>query len=128
MAMRDELDYEFKLRKNGGIFPENQQPPSTYSKTTSPNPPGYFLWHNGTTRTNPVDVMGRYYHAVQLTGIGSDSIQVEGTIDGVNWVSVGSALSSNGISQFTGLFWQLRATKTGSSSATTVLTLLSVAP
>jgi hypothetical protein len=86
----------------------------------------------GSGATGPqsmLNVVGRYYHSVQLSGVaGADSFNIEASLDGATWNTVGSAITANGITQFTGLFAFLRANKTAGTGTASVITVLSMSP
>lgn len=60
---------------------------------------------------NVLYVLGRYYHSVQVYHLQASaiSVQIEGSLDGINWVSIGSAITGDGITTFTGIYKYIRA-------------------
>ena len=119
ILMRDD-----KLRRNPALF-EPQAANNMLAARQLYNAGGA----GATGPQTPLNVTGRYYHAVQVTGIaGSDSFNIEGSLDGVNWNTVGSAIAANGITQFTGMFTYLRANKTAGTGTASIVTVLSMAP
>lgn len=84
------------------------------------------LW-NGANAVQ-ADVTGRYYHAVQVSGIElADSLDIEGTLDGTAWEKITgqTGIIANGIRQFTGLFAKLRAVRTAGTGSATRAKLMS---
>jgi hypothetical protein len=80
---------------------------------------------------NPVEVSGRYYHAVQVIGLdGADSFKLQGTLaykdEGWTDITGATALAANGITQFTGVYRQIRAQKNSGSGVATRLILMSM--
>jgi hypothetical protein len=80
---------------------------------------------------NPVDVSGRYYHAVQVLGLdGADSFKLQGTLaykdEGWTDITGATALAANGITQFTGVFRQIRAQKNAGTGVATRVILMSM--
>ena len=80
---------------------------------------------------NPVDVTGRYFHAVQVLGLdGGDSFKLQGTLaykdEGWADITGATALTANGITQFTGVFRQIRAQKTAGAGTATRLIFMSM--
>lgn len=120
----DHLARDYFLRSNGALVdadePNAQQPAITLMVNSA-----RFGDDKG------FRALGRYYHAVQVTGIaGSDSIAIEGSLDGTTFVAAASAVSAliaNGIVQFTGLFNFLRATRSSGTGTATNVYLLSAA-
>jgi hypothetical protein len=58
---------------------------------------------------------------------GSDSVLIEGTLDGTNWFTIGSAhtgATTPFVDTLTGPYRRLRATKTGTNGAATVIGII----
>lgn len=72
----------------------------------------------------PVGVSGMLYHAVQLKNVGGNSYKVQGSLDGTNYVDI-STISSDGVTQFTGLYEYIRVTKASGSGTTATMVLRS---
>lgn len=70
---------------------------------------------------SPVFTSGRLYHAVQVTGLATgQQVQVQASLDGVNWVNLGAAIVANGITQLpTGAYTYMRAILSTPAGTTT---------
>jgi len=58
---------------------------------------------------------------------GSDSVLIEGTLDGTNWFTIGTAhtgATTPFIDNLSGPYYQLRATKTGTNGAATIVAIV----
>ena len=80
---------------------------------------------------NPVDVSGRYFHAVQIIGLdGADSFKLQGTLaykdEGWADITGATALVANGITQFTGVYRQIRGVKNSGTGVATRVILMSM--
>jgi len=76
-----------------------------------------------------INIPGRYHHAVQVSGtLASATVQVKGSVDGIEFNNIGSAIAANGITQITGLYQSFQfvvAAITGTTSFS--ITLMSTA-
>jgi hypothetical protein len=94
-----------------------------------------YLAYNGSIThadvRNPANVSGRYYHAVQILSLdGADSFKLQGTLaytdEGWTDITGATALAANGITQFTGVWRQIRAVKNSGTGTATRVILLSM--
>lgn len=67
--------------------------------------------HQNAYDSTSLYVLGRYFHAIQVyhTQASAISVQMEGSLDGFNWASIGSAIVADGITTFTGIYKYIRA-------------------
>ena len=78
--------------------------------------------------STPVVVAGRYYYAVQSSGVtGGDQFEIETSLDGTNWVAapspVPNPIVTNGIYNFSGIFNYIRAVQIAGAGTGTLITL-----
>ncbi len=69
----------------------------------------------------------QYRRIVTVLANGSDSVLIEGTLDGTHWFTIGTAhtgATTPFVDALTGPYYQLRATKTGTNGAATVIGLV----
>lgn len=64
-----------------------------------------------------INVLGRNYHAIQVSGTFNASVLVEGTLDGQNWAPI-ETITSAKISQYTGLYQSIRVSIPSYTSGT----------
>src|SRR3954469_19019474 len=67
---------------------------------------------------NDNDTITRFVQVISMNA--SDSIQVQGSVDGTNWASIGVALTAAGQTSFTVPWPYVRVTKTGANGAAVV--------
>lgn len=99
-----------------------------------PNTNVYLAYNGGVTASQvvrPANVAGRYYHAVHVLDLdGTDSWKIEGSLsyldEGWQTVTGLGTLAANGISQFTGVYRQLRATKNSGTGVATKIILMAM--
>ncbi len=78
------------------------------------------------TGTTATLATGRVYDrfTVYVDGISTGTVTVQTSMDGTNWHTVGSALTSDGYLQFNGPMKYINAPISGSSGSTITVTLL----
>jgi hypothetical protein len=73
----------------------------------------------------PVDVRGRTLHTLFVTGLGTATLQPMASVDNVNFLPVGNAITANGIYTIQGSFESIRVDVTSYTSGTPQVTVRS---
>lgn len=66
----------------------------------------------------PVNVRGRTLHTFFVSGLGTATLQIMASVDNVNFLPVGSAITSNGVYTVQGSFESIRVDVTSYTSGT----------
>lgn len=69
------------------------------------------------TNTYEMQVLGRNYHAIAVSGTFVATVLAEATLDGVNWFTL-ATITTAGITQYTGLYQSIRVSVSAYTSGT----------